>query len=39
MAGAPVYAAGAVVSFIVAIALMAYGFWFYRKMKRLRIIT
>ena len=37
--GAPIYVAGAVASFVVAIALMVYGFWFYRKMKRLRIIT
>lgn len=38
-AGAPVYLAGAIGSFIAAIALMIYGIWFYRKMKRLRIIT
>ena len=31
--------AGAIGSLVVAIALMVYGFWFYRKMKRLRIIT
>ena len=37
--GAPIYVAGAVASFVVAIALMVYGVWFYRKMKRLRIIT
>jgi hypothetical protein len=37
--GAPIYVAGAVASFVVAIVLMVYGFWFYRKMKRLRIIT
>ena len=37
--GAPVYVAGAVASFVAAIALMVYGVWFYRKMKRLRIIT
>lgn len=37
--GAPVYLAGAVASFICAIALVIYGVWFYRKMKRLRIIT
>jgi hypothetical protein len=36
--GAPVYAAGAVASFVVAIVLLVYGFWFYRKMKRLGII-
>src|SRR5215470_13044338 len=34
--GAPIYVAGAVASFVVAIVLMAYGVWFYRKMKRLR---
>jgi hypothetical protein len=39
VAGAPIYAAGAIVSFVLAIALMVYGVWFYRKMKRLRIIT
>jgi hypothetical protein len=37
--GAPVYLTGAVASFIVAIALIVYGVWFYRKMKRLGIIT
>ena len=37
-AGAPVYLAGAIGSFVAAIALMIYGVWFYRKMKRLRII-
>jgi hypothetical protein len=37
--GAPVYLAGAVASFIAAIALIVYGVWFYRKMKRLGIIT
>jgi hypothetical protein len=37
--GVPVYLAGAVASFIVAIALVVYGVWFYRKMKRLGIIT
>lgn len=37
--GAPIYIAGAIGSLVVAIALMVYGFWFYRKMKRLRIIT
>jgi hypothetical protein len=37
--GAPVYLAGAMASFVVAIALIVYGVWFYRKMKRLRIIT
>jgi hypothetical protein len=37
--GAPIYAVGAAASFVAAIALLVYGFWFYRKMKRLRIIT
>ena len=36
---APIYLAGAVASFICAVALIVYGVWFYRKMKRLRIIT
>ena len=39
VAGAPIYVAGAIASFAVAIVLLVYGFWFYRKMKRLRIIT
>jgi hypothetical protein len=38
VAGAPVYLAGAIASLVIAIALMVYGFWFWRKMKRLRII-
>lgn len=37
--GAPVYLAGAIASFLVAVALVIYGVWFYRKMKRLGIIT
>jgi hypothetical protein len=37
--GAPVYLAGAIASFVCALVLIAYGVWFYRKMKRLRIIT
>jgi hypothetical protein len=37
--GAPVYLAGAVGSFLAAVALIVYGVWFYRKMKRLHIIT
>ena len=36
--GEPVYLAGAIFSFVAAVALMVYGVWFYRKMKRLRII-
>ena len=39
VAGAPIYVAGATASFVVAIVLMVYGVWFYRKMKRLRIFT
>jgi len=37
--GAPVYLAGAIASFASAVALIIYGVWFYRKMKRLRLIT
>lgn len=37
--GAPIYLAGAIASFICALALLVYGVWFYRKMKRLRIIA
>jgi hypothetical protein len=37
--GAPVYLGGAIASFSVAVALIVYGIWFYRKMKRLGIIT
>lgn len=37
--GATVYIVGAVVSGAVAIGLLTYGVWFYRKMKRLRLIT
>ena len=37
--GAPIYLAGAICSFAVAVALVVYGVWFYRKMKRLRLIT
>jgi hypothetical protein len=36
--GAPIYLAGAICSFVVAVALVVYGVWFYRKMKRLRLI-
>ena len=38
-AGAPVYLAGAIAGFVVAAGLIIYGIWFYKKMKRLRIIT
>ena len=37
--GEPIYLKGAIAGFLSAIALMIYGVWFYRKMKRLRIIT
>jgi hypothetical protein len=37
--GASIYLAGAICSFVIAVALVVYGVWFYRKMKRLRIIT
>jgi hypothetical protein len=37
--GEPVYLAGAIAGFASAIALVIYGFWFYRKMKRLRLIA
>lgn len=33
------YVTGAIVSFIAAVALLVYGIWFWKKMKRLRIIT
>lgn len=36
---APAFRIGAICSFVAAAALITYGFWFYRKMKRLRIIT
>ena len=39
VADAPNYLIGATVSFAVAIALVVYGCWFWRKMKRLRLIT
>jgi hypothetical protein len=37
--GTPIYLAGAIAAFVTAVALIIYGVWFYRKMKRLRIIT
>ena len=37
--GAPVYRTGAICSFLAALVLVVYGFWFYRKMKQLRLIT
>jgi len=39
VAGAPIYQKGAICSFVAAVALIVYGVWFYRKMKRLQIIT
>jgi len=36
--GAPIFRIGAICSFAAAVALMVYGVWFFRKMKRLRII-
>ncbi len=39
ISGGANYVAGAVFSFAAAAALLTYGVWFYRKMKRLRIIT
>ena len=35
---APVFVAGSIASFIVAAGLIVYGIYFYRKMKRLRIV-
>ncbi len=37
--GEPAYLTGAVASFLFALVLMIYGVWFYRKMKRLRLIV
>jgi hypothetical protein len=37
--GEPVYRTGAIVSFVSAVGLIIYGVLFYRKMKRLRLIT
>jgi hypothetical protein len=37
--GAPVFRIGAICSFVAAAGLVSYGVWFYRKMKRLRIIV
>ena len=39
VAGAQVYTVGAVVSFAAALGLTVYGVWFFKKMKRLGIIT
>ena len=38
MAGTTSYTIGAVLSFAAAVALIIYGCWFWRKMKRLRLI-
>lgn len=37
--GEPVYLKGAVASFVAAVLLLVYGVWFYRKMKKLHLIT
>ena len=37
--GEPVYLGGAIASFVSAAVLIVYGVLFYRKMKRLRLIT
>jgi len=37
--GAPGYVTGAIACFAAAIALLVYGIWFWKKMKRLRLIT
>jgi hypothetical protein len=37
--GAPIFRIGAMFSFAAAVGLIVYGVWFYRKMKRLRIIV
>jgi len=37
--GSPAFRLGAICSFLAGLVLISYGIWFYRKMKRLRIIT
>ena len=37
--GNSMYLGGAIASFVAAVALVIYGVWFYRKMKRLGILT
>jgi hypothetical protein len=37
--GVPVYRTGAIASFATAVAFIIYGVWFYRKMKRLGIMS
>ena len=39
VAGAPIYRAGAIWSFVAAVALIVYGVWFCRKMKKTHLIT
>jgi hypothetical protein len=39
MHGTPAFRIGAICSFAAGLALICYGVYFYRKMKRLRIIT
>ena len=39
MGGTRTYVSGAVASFVCAVLLVIYGFWFHRKMKRLRIYS
>ena len=39
MHGTPAFRVGAICSFAAGLALICYGIYFYRKMKRLRIIT
>jgi hypothetical protein len=39
IAGEPVYRAGAIGSFAAAVGLLVYGVWFWRKMKKARLIT
>jgi len=36
---APAFRIGAICSFLAAVGLVSYGIWFWKKMKRLRIIT
>ena len=38
VASTSAYTIGAVISFLAAVALIVYGCWFWRKMKRLRLI-
>ena len=37
--GAPAFRIGAICAFVTALGLITYGVWFWKKMKRLRIIT